>query len=34
MAVADNRGKPAWVGILMLIPLVNFVVPGYLAFSQ
>ncbi len=33
MGVAEARGKPAWVGILMLVPGVNLIVVGYLAFS-
>jgi hypothetical protein len=34
MAVAERRGKPSWVGLLMLVPFVNILVPGYLAFSD
>jgi len=34
MAVAEARGKPNWWGILVIIPLVNFVVPGYLAWAD
>jgi len=32
--VALARKKPGWVGILWVIPLVNLVVMGYLAFSE
>ncbi len=32
--VALARNKPGWVGILMLLPLANLVVLGYLAFSE
>jgi hypothetical protein len=34
MAVAEARGKPNWWGILMIVPLVNLVVPGYLAWAD
>lgn len=34
MAVAEAIGKPGWVGILMIVPIANFIVPGYLAFSN
>jgi len=34
MAVAEVRGKPSWLGILMLIPGVNLILIGYLAFSR
>ena len=34
MGIAENRGKPSWVGLLILIPLVNFIMIGYLAFSD
>ena len=32
--VAEKRNKPGWLGALMIIPLVNFIVPGILAFSE
>lgn len=32
--VALARNKPGWVGILVVIPLVNLIVMGYLAFSE
>ena len=32
--IAQARGKPAWLGILTIIPLVNLVIIGYLAFSE
>ncbi len=32
--IALSLNKPAWLGILMLVPLANFVVMGYLAFSD
>ncbi|MCX5709455.1 MAG: hypothetical protein NT088_01835 [Candidatus Omnitrophica bacterium] len=32
--VALARNKPGWVGILWVIPIVNLVVMGYLAFSE
>jgi hypothetical protein len=31
--VAEACSKPSWLGILMLLPLVNFVIVTYLAFS-
>ena len=34
MDIAEARGKQKWLAILMLIPIVNFVIPGYLAFSE
>lgn len=33
MAIAERRGKPNWVGILILVPVIDIAVPGYLAFS-
>ncbi|KPJ54570.1 hypothetical protein AMJ47_04135 [Parcubacteria bacterium DG_72] len=33
-AVAEKRGRPAWWGVLMLVPIVNLVVRGVLAFSD
>ena len=32
--IARIRNKPAWVGALMIVPLVNAIIPGYLAFSK
>lgn len=34
MRIAEVRGFPGWWGILMLVPVVNFIVPGYLAFAE
>jgi len=34
MAIAEARGKPNWWGILIPVPVANFVVPGYLAWSD
>jgi hypothetical protein len=34
MAVAEARGKPNWVGILTLVPVVGMLVPGYLAWAD
>ena len=34
MAVAEARGKPSWWGILLIVPLVGLIVPGYLAWSD
>ena len=33
MRIAVRLGKPKWLGILAVIPFVNFIVMGYLAFS-
>jgi len=30
--IAENTNKPGWIGLLMLIPLVNLLVGYYLAF--
>lgn len=32
-AIAKARNKPEWWGILIIVPLVNLIVPGYLAFA-
>ncbi|MFC1912587.1 DUF5684 domain-containing protein [Chloroflexota bacterium] len=32
--VAEKRNKPGWLGILMLVPGANLIVPGVLAFSE
>ena len=34
MAIAERLGKPSWVGILVIVPVVGFFIPGYLAFSK
>jgi hypothetical protein len=34
MAVAEARGKPSWVGVLMIVPFVGAIVPGYLAWAD
>ncbi|MBD3246643.1 MAG: hypothetical protein GF333_06480 [Candidatus Omnitrophica bacterium] len=34
MQMAEARGKPSWMGILMIVPLVNFVIMGMIAFSD
>jgi|WetSurMetagenome_2_1015567.scaffolds.fasta_scaffold97589_2 hypothetical protein len=33
MAISRECGKEEWLGILMLVPVVNLFVPAYLAFS-
>jgi hypothetical protein len=30
----EARSKPSWWGILITIPLVNLIAPGYLAWSD
>jgi hypothetical protein len=32
--VAEARGKPSWVGVLMIVPFVGAIVPGYLAWAD
>lgn len=32
--IAEARNKPSWLGVLMLLPVVNFFIPAYLAFSK
>ena len=34
MGIVEARGKPSWLGILMLIPVVNIIIPGFLAFTE
>jgi len=34
MAIAVARRKPNWWGILISMPVVNLIVPGYLAWSD
>ena len=34
MAIAQELRKPEWLGVLMIIPVANLIVPGYLAFSN
>jgi hypothetical protein len=34
LTVAEARHKPNWWGILTIVPIVNIVVPGYLAWSD
>jgi hypothetical protein len=34
MGIAEARSKPSWWGILLIIPVVNLIVPGYLAWSD
>lgn len=33
MGIAEACDKPSWVGVLMLVPCVNWIVPWYLAFA-
>ena len=32
--IAENLGKPGWYGVLMLIPIVNLIVMGMLAWGE
>lgn len=34
MAIAENTNKPSWLGILMVIPVVNLAVAYYMAFYE
>jgi hypothetical protein len=34
MNIAEARKKPSWLGILMIVPVANLVVPGILALSD
>lgn len=34
MRIAENLGRNKWLGLLMLLPIVNFVLMGVLAFSK
>jgi len=33
MAIAERVGKQNWIGLLIILPIVGIVVPGYLAFA-
>lgn len=32
--MAGNLGRSKWIGVLMIVPVANLAVPGYLAFSE
>jgi predicted Na+-dependent transporter len=34
MAIAEARSKPSWWGILVIVPVVNLIVFGYLAWAD
>lgn len=34
MCIAENLGRNKWLGLLMLLPIVNFVLMGVLAFTK
>jgi hypothetical protein len=34
MGVAEARNKPNWWGILVIVPGIGIIVPGYLAWSD
>ncbi|MBX7149872.1 hypothetical protein K1X76_12445 [bacterium] len=34
MKIAEARGKPGWVGVLLIVPVAGLFVPGYLAFTD
>jgi len=33
MAIAEACDQPSWLGVLMIIPGINFIIPGVLAFG-
>ncbi len=33
MGIAEAMNKPNWLGVLMLVPVVNWILPFYLAFG-
>ena len=34
MKIAETLSKPGWIGLLMLVPVANLIVPPYLAFTK
>jgi hypothetical protein len=34
MSISENLGKSKWLGLLVLVPVANLILPGYLAFSK
>ena len=32
--IAERRGRPGWWGILMIIPIINFIIVGLLAWGK
>ena len=34
MLIAEKRGQPNWLGLLILVPVIGIAIPGYLAFSD
>jgi hypothetical protein len=32
--VAEARGKPGWVGVLLIVPVLGALMPGYLAWAD
>jgi hypothetical protein len=33
MGIAEAMDRPGWIGVLMIVPVVNWLVPFYLAFG-
>ena len=33
MGIAEARNKPSWWGIMVIVPIMNIIMPGYLAWS-
>ncbi|KKR05970.1 MAG: hypothetical protein UT34_C0001G0010 [candidate division WS6 bacterium GW2011_GWF2_39_15] len=34
MKIAERRGFQSWLGLLMLVPIANIILPGYLAWAE
>lgn len=34
MKISERMGKPNWWGILMIVPIANFIIPGILAWGK
>jgi hypothetical protein len=34
MRIAEARHKPAWLGVLMIVPIATMIVPAHLALSE
>ncbi len=34
MAIAENLDQPSWLGLLLLVPIANIIMPFYLAFAS
>jgi hypothetical protein len=34
MKIAERRGFQSWLGLLIIVPVVGFIIPGYLAWAE